>query len=62
MQLPNIKLVDLETTNTQSLQQIRDWFNQMKTQATNETEHGVWEITIAGIEIELWSRGYEPTP
>ncbi len=61
MQLPEVELNNLENLNDSILTDLCQLLTAMRAQTTNEEALGVWEIALAMIEIELWSRGYGPT-
>ena len=61
MQLPEILSNHLDEVLTSELLGMQQTVARLRAAATGEAlAH--WEVTLAAIEIELWSRGYGPKP
>ena len=60
MQLPDITLNKLYNLNDDTLLDLCQAMTTMRAYAPSEEELGTLETALAFVEIELWSRGYEP--
>ncbi len=60
MQLPQLATNKLDLVATEILIELQHALANLRASATEE-EAPLWEIALASVEIELWSRGYGPT-
>ena len=60
MQLPQIIHNSLPDVDSETLLELQQVVTGLRASSNDEEDEGVWEVTLAAIEVELWSRGYGP--